>query len=45
MRAGEVFKQLARGMHPETGELLPLTPVVDLKKMSLIMADEAATYD
>jgi hypothetical protein len=23
MRAGEVFKQLARGFHPETGELLP----------------------
>lgn len=28
MRAGEVFKQLARGIHPETGELLPPASVV-----------------
>lgn len=28
MMAGEVFKQLARGFHPETGELLPPESVV-----------------
>ncbi|MGB9096295.1 hypothetical protein [Erwinia sp.] len=30
MRAGEVFKLLARGIHPETGELLPVGSAVHL---------------
>ncbi|WP_338564618.1 hypothetical protein [Erwinia sp. E_sp_W01_6] len=45
MRAGDVFKQLARGVHPETGELLPPTSVVHASEIIRLLYSLAEEFE